>query len=454
MGLRSAASPIHSKPDLPPTMQMPATLQTLAFRMRPVPFLEHCRARLGRRFTVHVVDMPPLVFFSDPCEIAAVLAAPPSALSPGAGTRLIAPLIGEGSFILCDGEERNDVRGATAPAFRRAREHCYLEAIAATVRDEIASWPQGQVVALYPRLSRLTLRVILDVLFGATPETDALGQRLLTMLSFARSFVVQAPRLRRMPGWHGTWNGFQRQRSEVDALLGAIIAGRRKDQGERDDVLAMLLGAHSHGRQLADRELADNLLSLLVAGHETTASALAWAFQLLAHNPQVQRRLVAEIDGGAGEEYLTATVVETLRRGPVFLFAIPRVVVSPTEIAGITYEPPAQLLACTYLMHNDPSLFSDPEAFRPERFIDSSPSALVWRPWGGGRRRCLGQQLASLEMRTVSREVLATHEVRPASRRIERARWRSAIVAPHAGARVVLSTRKPCSNRNNFLANR
>lgn len=441
MGFLSAAMPIHARPELPPTRRLPATLQTLAFRIRPVPFLEHCRARLGSRFTLHIVDMPPLVFLSDPHDIAAVLAAPPSVLRPGLGTELIAPLIGERSFILRDDDERNDLRSAIAPAFQRAREHRYADTIATTVRDEIASWPLGQTVALYPRLSRLTLRVILDVLFGQTPETHALGQQLLAMLSVARSFVIQAPRLRGLPGWHATWKRFQQQRRDLDALLDAIIAQRRQHDAQHTDVLELLISARPHGCQLPGREIADNLLSLLVAGHETTASALAWAFQLLAHNPEVQRRLAEEIHNNAGEQYLSATVLETLRRGPVFLFAIPRALASTIEIGGITYRPPAQLLACTYLMHNDPAIFTDPKTFRPERFIDTPPPALIWRPWGGGRRRCLGQHLAALEMRTVLREVLARHEVRPASRHMERARWRSAIVAPHADARVILRTR-------------
>ncbi len=441
MRFLSAAPQAHASSELPPTPRLPAALQTLAFRMRPVPFLERCRASLGSRFTVHLVDMPPLVFLTDPSEIEAILAAPPAALRPGTGTELIAPLIGESSFILRDDEQRNDVRSAIAPAFRRARENRQAETITAIVRDDIASWPAERAVALYPRLSRLTLTVILHVLFGPNPEADELGDELLAMLSVARSFVIQAPRLRRLPGWHATWKRFQQRRGRVDALLAAIIAEHRKDESQRENVLDMLIGARGHGHRLPEREIADNLLSLLVAGHETTASALAWAFLLLAHNPDVQRRLVEEIDDDTGDDYLSATVLETLRRGPVFLFAIPRAVASAIEIGGITYRPPVQLLACTYLMHNDPELFDDPEAFRPERFIDTPPPALAWRPWGGGRRRCLGQHLAAYEIKTVLREVLSTHEVRPTDRPMERARWRSAIVAPHAQARVILRPR-------------
>jgi cytochrome P450 len=450
----SAASPFPARRDLPPAAPLPATLQTLALRRWPVSFLERCGSRLGSRFTVLLVDMPPLVFLSDPHDIDALFAASPTALHPGVGTKLIAPLIGESSFILSDEEERKAVRGAVSPAFRRSHEHNYAEEISAIVKDEVASWPLEQTVALYPRLSQLTLRVVLNVLFGEDPEIRGLGRRLLEMLSVARSFVVQEPRLRHLPGWHATWKRFQRQRGEVDALLSAIITRYRSGHHEHGRVLEMLIRARKRGAPMPVQEIADNLLSLMVAGHETTASALAWAFQLLAHNPDVQHRLVEEIESGAGEDYLAATVLETLRHGPVFLFAIPRAVAGPIEIGGMTYRPPTQLLACTYLMHHDPDLYPEPEAFRPERFMDAAPPPLTWRPWGGGRRRCLGQHLATLEMRTVLREVLTSRDVLAAGRRIERARWRSAIVVPHAGARVILRARNPTRSHESSFPSR
>jgi cytochrome P450 len=441
MGFLTAGLPFSARLDLPPSPRLPAALQTLALRRWPLPFLQLCRRRIGPRFTLHLVDMAPLVFLSDPHEIAAMLVAPPTVLRPGEGTELIASLIGEHSFLLSDENERNHVRGAVAPAFRGTHERAYAETIAATVRDEIGSWQVDGTIALYPLLSRLTLRVVLDVLFGETPAAFGLGERVLEMLSVARSFVIQAPRLRTLPGWHRAWRRFQQQRCDLDAMLSVIISSREQAHSTHTDVLAMLMSVRRQGARLPQREIADNLLSLVVAGHETTASVLGWAFQLLAHNPDVQHRLAGEISNGAGEAYLTATVLETLRLGPVFLFAIPRVVASMIEIGGIAYRPPAQLLACTYLMHNDPALFPEPDTFRPERFLDTPPSPLIWRPWGGGRRRCLGQHLAMLEMQIVLREVLAKHEVWPARPTIERARWRTAIVAPHAGAQVILRAR-------------
>jgi len=182
-------------------------------------------------------------------------------------------------------------------------------------------------------------------------------------------------------------------------------------------------------------------MSIVLAGHETTASQLAWAFQLLAHNPSVLARLTEEIDGGTGDEYLSATVQEVLRHRPVFLFAIPRAVNRPIKIGGFSYRPPVHLLACIYLVHHDPALYRQPEEFRPERFLEAPPPAHAFLPWGGGRKRCPGLHLATLEIKTVLRTVLASMTVRPAGKRIEHPRWRSVIVTPHAGCRVVLGTR-------------
>ena len=206
----------------------------------------------------------------------------------------------------------------------------------------------------------------------------------------------------------------------------------------------MLLAArNTDGSRMSPRQVRDNLMSIVLAGHETTASELAWAFQLLVHNPRVLNKLIDEIDGdGAGEEYLTATIQEVLRHRPVFLFTIPRAVKQPIEIGGWTYRPPTQLLGCIYLVHHDPEIYPEPHEFRPERFLgDSPPATYTWLPWGGGRKRCPGLHLATLEMKIVLRTVLATMTVRPAARKIEHPRWRSVIVTPHAGSRVVLERR-------------
>jgi cytochrome P450 len=193
------------------------------------------------------------------------------------------------------------------------------------------------------------------------------------------------------------------------------------------------------------------VMSVILAGHETTASELAWAFQLLAHNPKAQHRLVEEIDADADCDFLDATVHEVLRRRPVFLFAIPRAVKEPVEIGGWTHAPPAHLLACIYLIHHHPSI-PDAHAFRPERFLGGPGDLPLWIPWGGGRKICPGRRLATLEMRTVLRTALAEATVLPCASRIERARWRSVIVTPHDGGRVILRRRRPRVSRPHPVA--
>jgi cytochrome P450 len=271
-----------------------------------------------------------------------------------------------------------------------------------------------------------------------------LHEHVMQMLTVTVSMVLQEPKLRRLPGWHRTWSKFVEQRAEIDRLIYRLMTQRRGEgEPHRGDLLDMLLAAaQTNDPPTSDREIRDNLMSMIVAGHETTTGELAWAFQLLAHNPRVQDRLIEEIDSGADEEYLTATVHETLRRKPVFLFSIPRKVIAPVEIGGWTYRPPVHLAACTYLMHHNPELYPSPHQFRPERFIDEEQQPRTWLPWGGGRKHCLGRHFALMEVKAIIREVLSNRRVLPASERIERPRWRSAILVPRDGGRVILRERR------------
>jgi cytochrome P450 len=316
----------------------------------------------------------------------------------------------------------------------------------AMVEREVASWPLDTSIPLHPWIRAFTLRVILKIIFGEQVGTlRQLHERLMDMLSVTDSFILQEPKLRHVPGWRKTWRTFVKQRVKVDDLIHWLMDQRRAEtEGQRGDLLDMLLSAKNpDGSPMSDRQIRDNLMSMILAGHETTTGELAWAFQLLAHNPAVQNRLIEEIDSGTDDEYLTATVYETMRHRPVFLFAIPRAVVQPVEIGGWTYRPPVHLAACTYLMHHNPELYPNPHQFRPDRFLDGTQQSRTWLPWGGGRKHCLGRHFALLEVKTILRAVLSTRRVLPASKHIEHPRWRSAILVPHAGGRVVL--RERCS---------
>jgi cytochrome P450 len=443
--------------ELPPTAPLPAILQTLACRWWPFAYLEWCRDRLGNRFTVYPLDMPPLVFLSDPADIRAIMTAPTSVLYSGAGGTILAPLFGEDSFVLREGDEHLNVRRAIMPAFNRSVAQEQADRVASIAASEIALWPVDTRFPLQPHLRVLTLKlVLLSVLDEDKPTLEALLQRLLAMLSVMSSPVLQQPRLRNLPGWHKTWRRFTQDRQQVHELLLSLIDRRRHSDHRRGDMLDLLLAAQNpDGSPLSDREVRDSFVSVVIAGHETTTAQLGWAFQLLAHNQTVQGRLAEEvIDGRSGENYMTATIQETLRRGPVFLFAPPRAVAQPIEIGGWTYRPPAQLAACVYLMHHDPTLYPDPHAFCPERFLHTRPPTGAWLPWGGGRKHCPGRHFALVVMQAILGAVLLRRHVLPASTRIEHPRWRSAILTPHAGSRVILRVHRSSSPTNKRWASR
>ena len=249
------------------------------------------------------------------------------------------------------------------------------------------------------------------------------------------------PFLQRELGGRTPWARFVRLRDESDALIFDLIDERRGETGDRDDVLSMLLAArHEDGSPMSAQELRDELMTLLVAGHETTASELAWAFERLARTPAVLDRLAEEIESGDGDAYLAATIQETLRRRPVLPNAAPRLVKKPVEIGGWTYPPGACVVANAYLIHHDPTIYPDPYAFRPERFIDEPPGTYTWIPFGGGRRRCLGASFAMLEMKLVLRAVLSRTELGLADG-VELSRRRAITLSPGRGAATVLRER-------------
>jgi cytochrome P450 len=428
--------------ELPPTMPIPSVLQTVACRRWFFSYVERCRSRYGNRFTVYPMDMPPLVFLSDPEDVQEMMTAPPTALHSGAGAALLAPLIGARSFMLCEEDEHKHGRSAVMPAFHRKMVDNHAAMVLGMVEREVASWPLEQAIALHPRIRALMLKVILRAVFvGEDRLLDALHEQLLGSLSVTASFVLQAPQLRHLPGWRSTWKRFVRDNAKADELIFAILRRRREEAGHGDLVDMLLAARNPDGSAMTDWQVRDNLMSMIVAGHETTTAELAWAFQLLAHDRPAQNRLCAELDGGTGEQYLVATVNETLRHRPAFPFLIPRAVCEPIEIGGWTYAPPARLVACTYLIHHDPAFYPKPQAFRPERFLGEVDQAPMWLPWGAGPRSCVGRHLALLEMRAVLREVLTTRVVLPASAGLERERWRSAVLVPHAGSRIVLRRR-------------
>ena len=432
---------------LPPGPRTPAILQTLANWSRPTSFVLRARRRYGRVFTVRLLGTPPAVMISDPDQIKEIFQASPEVLHPGEGARILEPVVGPHSVILLDEAPHLEQRKLMLPAFHGERMQRLSGLMEELAVREVESWPRDEVLALHPRLQRLTLEVILRAVFGLErgARLDTLRELLTELLTFADSPLSLLP----LPTASRRFLPAARHRQDVaarvDAEIYALIDERRGDEQDdagADDVLGMLLAArHEDGSPMSPQELRDELVTALVAGHETTASQLAWAFARLTREPAALARLRDEIDSGESEDYLAATINEVMRVHPVLPNAEPRLVKEPVEIGGVRYPAGVVLLANAYLVHHDPDVYPDPGAFRPERFLERAPGTYTLIPFGGGRRRCLGASFAVLEMKIVLRAVLSRCDVRAGAPAPERTRRRGITLSPARGALVVLSDR-------------
>jgi cytochrome P450 len=431
---------------LPPGPKQPMALQTIGWWTRPSAFLERARARYGKRFTVRLLGGPPFVIHSEPEHIKEIFSAAPDVLHPGEGAGILEPVVGQKSLILLDEGEHLEQRKLMLPAFHGEKMQRLSGLMADVAEREVAGWPTARPAALHPRLQGLTMEIILRAVFGLDPgrRLDELRGLLTGILDFSTKPASVMPAFQRGYFGRGPWVRFARMRDRADELVYELIDERRDGGEDRDDILAMFLSArHEDGSPMTDTELRDELMTLLVAGHETTASELAWAFERLVREPRVLERLVTEVDADDDDAYLTATIQETLRRRPVLQNAEPRLVVKRIEVGGWQYEPGPCLIANAYLVHHDPDIYPEPYAFRPERFLEESPGTYTWIPFGGGRRRCIGASFATLEMKIVMRAVLSAYRIEAATGGPELTRRRSITVSPRLGAPTVLRERNP-----------
>jgi cytochrome P450 family 135 len=426
---------------LPPGPRLPAAAQTLAWVLRPVPFMEACRRRHGDLFTLRLGPSR-VVMIADPAAVKQVFQGPPELLHMGDINGLFRPILGPSGLLVSDGAEHMRQRRLMLPAFHGQRMREYAALMADAAHREVSSWPHDEPFALLPRMQSITVDVILGAVFGVDAtrgDHDRLRALVVELLHRCQSYSTMLPQLRRSLRGRSPWARLMACVAEVDEVLLAEIARRRRAAAPGDDVLSMLLEARDEdGRPLSDRELRDELLTLLVAGHETTASALAFAFERLLRHPAKVERLTAELARG-DETYLDAVIKETLRLRPV-LPIVARKLKGPFEVGGYELPRGTVLMPSVWLVHRNPAVYPDPEAFRPERFLGPQPDTYSWIPFGGGVRRCLGASFAQFEMRVVLKTVLA-RTVLAAPPRPERVVRRSFTFAPEHGAEVVMVRR-------------
>ncbi len=427
---------------LPPGPPLPRVLQTAIWSRQARRMLFACHERYGDMFTVQIAYEGRWVMLADPEAVKQVFTGDPKVFHAGEGNKILAPVLGRNSVLVLDEKPHMSQRKLLLPPFHGARMQGYEQTMGEIAAREIDSWPTGTPYKLRPRMQAMTLEIILSTVFGVSE-----GERLAELREALREFLdlttdprALLPLLLIGPGRIRNFRPFRRRIERVDALIYSEIAERRRaeDLEQRDDVLSMLVGAqHEDSSPMGDQEIRDELLTLLVAGHETTATSLSWAVERLARHPEKLERLRDEVEDGR-DEYLTATIQETLRLRPVISIVV-RHLTEPVEIGG--YELPAGIgvTPCVYLVHRNPEVYPEPDRFLPERFLDNPPGTYTWIPFGGGVRRCLGASFAQFEMAVVLRELVRRHQIRPADPRPERVFRRAITETPRHDATVVLS---------------
>jgi cytochrome P450 len=431
---------------LPPGPSLAPARQVAAWIFRPEALMERARRERGDVFTLHL-PLGPIVAVADPALVKDVFTGDPDVLRAGEGNRPLEPVVGPDSLLLLDGPRHLRRRRLVLPPFHGERLQGYAEDMAALTRDDVARWPRGTPFALEPHLRAITLGIIVRVVFGI--EDAARAARLRDLIprqvpDGGWSTLLLLPALRRDLGPRSPWRRFLAARAAVDTLLYAEIAARRTGPalGDRTDILSLLLQARDEdGAPLTDRELRDELMTLLIAGHETTASALAWAFALLHQRPDALARATAEARADAAPTpYLDAVATETLRLKPPLPLAVRRTT-RPVTLGDHHLPAGTRVAPAIYLVHRRADLYAEPLAFRPERFLGAGPETYSWLPFGGGIRRCVGAAFAQLELRTVLRTVLATVDVTAPGGPPERTRRRAIVLAPARGARTIVADR-------------
>jgi cytochrome P450 len=442
---RTASPPDERRPaapSLPPGPGWSVPVSTWRWWRRPLRVLDECHARYGDTFTYRIAHEGTWVFVSDPDAVKQVFTGDPRLLRAGEANIVLLPVLGDHSVLLLDEPEHMRQRKLMLPSFHGERMQRYGEMMSSIAAEEIERWPRDRPIRARPRMQAVTLEVILRAVFGVeegerlTRLRDELGGTLDFLSNPRRAVFLMALGPRRIRGFPP----FRRAMERVDRIVLEEIGLRRRaeDLDRRDDILSLLLQARDEeGRPMTDRELRDELMTLLVAGHETTATALSWAIELLSRHPAQLDRLQRDVSAGDGEEYLDAVIKETLRLRPVISLVL-RKLVEPMEIGGRLLPAGVTVAPCIYLLHRRPEIYPEPERFRPERFLDDPPGTYTWIPFGGGVRRCLGGAFAEFEMKVVLRELVRRRRITPAQPEPEHPVRRMITNVPSRDAEVLV----------------
>lgn len=438
------------EPSLPPGPNLPKLVQTWRWMRHPYPMMEMCARRYGDMFTARMMQFPPMVMVHHPSAVEQVFKGDPNVFDAGVGNSLLKPFLGENSLLILDGERHLQQRRLMMPPFHGKRMRAYGEIIQEATHRATHSWAVGEPFAVHPSMQDVSLEVILRAVFGFTDGARLTqGREFMreTMEDFSNPAYVFVPALQRDLGPLTGWHRLQERAKRTEAMILDEVDQRRRSGEEREDILSLLLQARDDkGQPMTDRELHDQLLTLLAAGHETTATALAWAISWILRTPGVQRDLRAEVDGVTDPEalghlpYLDAVCRESLRLYPIIPI-VARSLRQPTEIMGRMLPAGISVAPSIYLVHRRPDLYPEPDKFKPERFLHDKGTPYTWLPFGGGVRRCLGQAFAMYEMKLVLATLFQRFDLEADGPAPTPTR-RSVALAPSGGSRVKVKARR------------
>ncbi len=449
------------KTKLPPSPQTPALWQIIQWITRPFAFMEACAREYGDIFTVSIGQVAvPTVFVSNPKAMQEILSPDTKKLdAPGEENQIFALVLGDYSVITVSGTRHRRERHLLVPPFHGERMQAYGLLIRNITRQVISQWGVGKPFSIRSSMQKISLRVILQAVFGLHegPRYQQLEQLLSSVLDMIgspiRSSMLFFPILQQDLGLWSPWGRFLRQQQQIDDLIYAEIRDRRQQPDpSRTDILSLLMSARDEaGEPMTDIELRDELMTLLTAGHETTASALTWALYWIHKLPEVREKLLQELDSVGDDPdpstiarlpYLNAVCSETLRIYPVALITFPRRVKSPLELMGYQFEPGTLLSGCIYLTHQRDDLYPEPKRFKPERFLERQYSPYEYLPFGGGSRRCIGAAFAIFEMKLVLATILQEKQLALADNRVVKPVRRGLTATPSAVRLVVTGERQ------------